>query len=344
MGKVSKKKSRRDNRGSRRSNNDLEQPSKKQTGESSSIILTDLNSMDTKRRLTAIIMFKDLLMQNVNNSPVISKLATNETLSSLSLRLIDSNSNVRFEAVKCFLAISRCGAKFTEKITSMGIHDTINKMLQEVSSSSSSSDDELVDDLLCVVHLLSSHCPVEYSNCSSMLISLAISNLSPQLQTSRRKSFAEYILNCSTNEALITSQETLWANVFNEISALVSGCHLSDLTDSPSNYLLVLLCSVQANLLCSLPCPLISHSEAHITHILRVLNGSLRIDVNSVPGAPASGAVNAMQVDSDVAVPAAGGDETNILAQTQPVRNFTMGKYETLCVKASKVCMLEKAF
>ena len=129
MGKVSKKKSRRDNRGSRRSNNDLEQSARKPTGESSSMILTEMTSMDLKKRLSAIIMYKDLLMQNLNNLTVITKLTTVEILSSLSLRLIDSVSGVRSEAVKCFLAVARCGTKFAEKIFFIRIENIRSKQV-----------------------------------------------------------------------------------------------------------------------------------------------------------------------------------------------------------------------
>ena len=46
-----------------------------------------------------------------------------------------------------------------------------------------------------------------------------------------------------------------------------------------------------------------------------------------------------MVVDS-VTVPAVGVDEVSILAQKQQVKHFTMGKYETLCLKASEDCIL----
>lgn len=342
MGKVSKKKSRRDNRGSRRSNNDLESSTKKMTGENSSIILQDLNSMDLKKRSTAIVMFKDLLMQNLNNLSVVTKLTTNETLSSLSLRLIDSNSGIRQNAVRCFVAIARCGAKFAERIIDLGIHETIRKMLQEVSSSPSAADDEILDDLLRVVHLLTSHCPTTYSNDFGSLMSLALSNLIPNVSDSRRISFAEYILNSSTNNALIQSHDKVWDSLYSELAKIVVSLTLSDEAESSNNYFLVLLSAAMANLLSSLPS--LTLSEQLITHILTILTGSVRIQ-HSFLSVDVSGSSvdDSMVVDGAVAT---SGEEpphtvsaiTTTATATAAYSGLQLGKYKTLCMKVQQFC------
>ena len=334
MGKVSKKKSRRDNRGSRRSNNDLESSTKKMTGENSSIILQDLNSMDLKKRSTAIMMFKDLLMQNLNNLSVVTKLTTNETLSSLSMRLIDSNSGIRQDAVRCFLAIARCGQKFAERIIDLGIHETIRKMLQEVSSSSSAADDEILDDLLRVVHLLTSHCPNTYSNDFGDLMSIALSNLTSHVSDSRRISFAEYVLNSSTNNALILSHDKIWNSLYSEIAKLVFTMTLSDESESSSNYFTVLLSAVMTNLLSSLPS--LTLSEQLIAHILTILTDSLRIR-QSLQHADVSGSSvdDSMVVDGSAA---GEGQSHTVLASTATAANgLQLGKYKTLCMKVQQL-------
>lgn len=335
MGKVSKKKSRRDNRGSRRSNNDLEQSSRKPTGESSSMILTEMTSMDVKKRLSAIIMYKDLLMQNLNNLSVITKLTTVEILSSLSLRLIDSISGVRSEAVKCFLAVARCGTKFAEKIFDLGIHETIRKMLEELSASTSSSDDSIVDDLLCIVHLLSSHYPPTYSSSSSGLLSLAMSNLAPHVLDSRRISFAEYLVNSSTNYALVKSEEKVWSGLYIDISNFIEDKFLSEEPESIQNYLLVLLCSIMSNLLCLLPQPTLLHSEQPISFILQTLTDSLYIEQKMQPSNPPPSSVSSNCCSNDMAVDGAiieiKSDKT--ATQTGYDSSLHIGKYKILCLK-----------
>lgn len=325
MGKFSKKKSRRDNRGSRRSNNDLESSNKKMTGENSSIILQDLNSMDLKKRSTAIMMFKDLLMQNLNNVSVVTKLTTNETLSSLSLRLIDSNSGIRHDAVRCFLAISRCGKIFTERIVDLGIHETIRKMLQEVSSSSSAADDELLDDLLRVVHLLTTHRPLTYSNDYGSLISLALSNLLPHITESRKISFAEYVLNSSTNITLIQSHDKVWDSLYSELAKIVSSMALSDEAESSSNYFAVLLSAVMANLLCSLPSLILS--EQLVSHILSILTDSLLMPESALQ-VPVGSVDDSMVVEGAAAVATA---EEHVPPAASS--GLLLGKYKTLCMK-----------
>jgi hypothetical protein len=329
MGKVSKKKSRRDNRGSRRSNNDLEQSARKPMGENSSMILTEMTSMDPKKRLSAIIMYKDLLMQNLNNLTVITKLTTVEILSSLSLRLIDSSNGVRLEAVKCFLAVARCGAKFAERIFDLGIHETLRKMLEELSASTSSSDDTVVDDLLCIVHLLSSHYPPTYSSSSGSLLSLAMSNLAPHIIDTRRISFAEYLVNSSTNYTLVVSQEKVWAGLYIDMSNLIADKKLSEEPESMQNYLLVLLCSIMSNLLCSLPHPTVPHSEQLMLSILNALTDSLHIEQKSLSPPTGSGCSNDMVVDGTII------EIKSEKAATPTVYDslLNIGKYRILCLK-----------
>jgi hypothetical protein len=340
MGKVSKKKSRRDNRGSRRSNNDLESSAKKMNGENSSIILQDLNSMDLKKRSTAIMMFKDLLMQNLNNLSVVTKLTSNETLSSLSMRLIDSNSGIRQDAVRCFLAIARCGQKFAGGIIDLGIHETIRKMLQEVSSASSAADDEILDDLLRVVHLLTSHCPSTYSNDFGSLLSLALSNLIPHVSDSRRISFAEYVLNSSTNIALIQSHDKIWDSLYLELAKIVVTMSLSDEAESSSNYFMVLLSAVMVNLLSSLPS--LNLSEQLITHILTILTDSLRMQHGLLAvDVPGSSVDDSMVVDGAAASPAGEGlsNTVSTATATATAADYTglqLGKFKTLCMKVQQ--------
>ena len=316
MGKASKKKSRRDHRGSRRNNDDLEHANKKQTGESSSAILTDLNSLDSAKRNSAIVMFKDLLMQNINNVTVIGKLATNETLSSLSLRLIDSNTGIRMQAVKCFLAIVRSGVKFAEKIVNLGIHETIRNMLIEVTSQPSSDSDEAIDDLLCIIYLLCLHYPSTYSNNSDALLSLALSNMSPGVPYSRRVSFSEYLSSCSSSTATVTAQQSAWGALYRELSAVISTQRLCLTSESPSDYLLVLQCAVVTNLLTAIPA--IPHDEALIRHVLAILTDSLYLSHASFSPPPTT---DSMVVD-------AGDTAAHVI-------DSSIGKYKSLSLKVN---------
>lgn len=169
MGKVSKKKSRSINRGSRKSNEDLEHSRKNVTDNNSNnsqSILSNLNSIDIKKRLNAITMLSDLLSQHKKNAVILDKLISTETLSSLSMRIIDSNVSIRTLAIKCFLTITRCGIKYTEKIISLGIHQSILQMLYEISNSEQDfdiSNDDLIDDILCIIRLLTLYYPLIFA-------------------------------------------------------------------------------------------------------------------------------------------------------------------------------------
>lgn len=322
MGKASKKKSRRDNRGSRRSNEDLEHASKKQIGENSSIILTDLNSIDTKKRMSAIVMFKDLLIQNFNNVTVVGKLTTSDILSTLSLRLIDSNSAIRLQAVKCFLTISRCGLKFVEKIVHLGIHETLRRILEEVALSTSPESDEIIDDLLCIVYLLSMHCSKIILGSADALVALALSNLSFGVVDARKISFAEYLLNCSSDSSAVAAHQKVWINVYEKLSIIVSAQRLSHSLESLSDYFLVLLSAVATNLITSIPT--LPHFEPVISNILMVLIDSLYLQHPSVNVPPLSSDNDSSMV---VVLPTETGN------QSIAVDSFSMGKYKTLTLK-----------
>ena len=324
MGKASKKKSRRDNRGSRRSNEDLEHTDKKQIGENSSIILTDLNSIDPKKRRSAIVMFKDLLLQNLNNVTVVGKLTTSEILSTLSLRLIDSNFAIRSQAVKCFLIITRCGIKFAEKIVHLGIHETIRRMLEEVALSASSESDEMIDDLLCTVHLLSIHCQNAFLGSADTLMALALSNLSENNAIARKISFSEYLLNCSSDSSAVTARQQIWANLYEQLCNILSAQQLSHSLESYSDYFLVLLSAVATNLLTSIPT--LPHSEPVISKILRILIESLHLQHvlahTTLPHSADSDAGSLMAI-----IPS----ETEI--QSDVINSSSIGKYKTLTLK-----------
>ena len=324
MGKVSKKKSRRDNRGSRRSNEDLERTDKKQIGESSSIILTDLNSIDPKKRRSAIVMFKDLLLQNLNNVTVVGKLTTSEILSTLSLRLIDSNFAIRSQAVKCFLIITRCGVKFAEKIEHIGIHETIRRMLEEVALSASSESDEMIDDLLCTVHLLSIHCQNSFLGSADTLIALALSNLSDDNAIARKISFSEYLLNCSSDSSAVTAQQEIWANLYDQLSTILSAQQLSHSFESQSDYFLVLLSAVATNLLTSIPT--LTRSEPVISKTLRILSESLYLQHVVAHAIPPDSADS--DADSVMVISPSGTE-----IQSEVMNSSSIGKYKTLTLK-----------
>ena len=323
MGKASKKKSRRDNRGSRRSNDDLEHSNKKQSGEHSSIILTDLSSIDVRKRASAIEMFKDLLLQNLNNGTVMGKLTTNEILSSLSLRLIDSNAGVRWQAVKCFLAIVRSGVKFAERVVNLGIHDTIRRMLEEESSSGSTDNDDLIDDLLGVLNFLNLHCADIMGTSTIAVIALASSNLTGDVGESRRISFAEYLLNCSSSTSSVTAHTSLWLDLYLRLAQFSSSIpQLSHVSESRSDYLLVLVSAIMTNLLSRLPT--ITHSHSQISTIITILTESLHLTH------PSLFCSSSDQPEGDGSMAVVSSD-----AAAVPFLSKDMGQYKTLSMKVT---------
>lgn len=267
MGKVSKKKSRRDNRGSRRNNEEME-TNRKQSTESSSTILTNLNSIDVKKRMSGLAMFKDLLYQNLKSTSAVDKLTSVEVLSSLSIRIIDSNNEIRFETIKCFLAIVRCGQKFAEKIADTGVLQNLLNILDEMCSMDISlnvkGNNDVINDLLSIIKVMNLHSLVHSNNTESLLL-LAVRNLTSSSE-SRRIIFAEYLLNISTKIS-ITSHSLHWSKIGTEILNILSS------NSKKSENLSVLLSSIMINLYIYHP----STINNDIITILKILINNLNL-------------------------------------------------------------------
>lgn len=299
MGKVSKKKSRRDNRGSRRNNEDMEQSNKKQSTESSSTILSNLNSIDAKKRMSGLSMFSDLLYQNLKNSTAVDKLTSAEILSSLSIRIIDSNNEIRFKTIKCILAIVRCGQKFAEKIADMGVYQNLMNILDEMCSMDISvninENNEVINDLLSIIKVMNLYTLVHFNTMESLLL-LAVRNISSSLE-SRRIIFAECLLNLSTKIS-ITSQSSRWAKIGTEISTIIST------ERNTSEYLSVILSSIMVNLMIFLPSTMNQNNNFNILEILiKSLNLLPVQDKNVDPNDPSIKSENSEKVIEGQSIP-----------------------------------------
>jgi hypothetical protein len=68
--------------------------------EDSQDITNDLSSIDPTKRLKACIMLANIFAHNLNNMEVYNRLASPNVLSKLSLRLVDSDHNVRAVSIE----------------------------------------------------------------------------------------------------------------------------------------------------------------------------------------------------------------------------------------------------
>lgn len=96
-----------------------------------SAIIIKLNSIDSNKRLGALIMLNDLLIQNQSRPVALEKLTCSETLSALSVRLLDANSQVVQQTVLCLTTMSRIGREFIEKLGTVGITSAVVRLLSE---------------------------------------------------------------------------------------------------------------------------------------------------------------------------------------------------------------------
>ena len=96
-----------------------------------SAIISKLNSIDSDKRLGALIMLNDLLIQNQSRPVALEKLTCSETLSALSFRLLDANLEVVQQAVLCLTTISRIGREYVEKLGIVGIDTAVIRLLSE---------------------------------------------------------------------------------------------------------------------------------------------------------------------------------------------------------------------
>ena len=76
-------------------------------------------------------MLNGLLMQNQTRPVALDKLTCPETLSALSVRLLDACSEVVQQTVLCLTTMARIGRKFVEKLCSVGIDSTVVRLLSE---------------------------------------------------------------------------------------------------------------------------------------------------------------------------------------------------------------------
>ena len=94
-------------------------------------IVVKLGSIDSKKRLGALVMLNDLLIQNSARSMALGKLTEPETLSALSVRLLDTSIEVVQQTIICLITISRMGKLYVEKLSLIGLDVTIVRLLSQ---------------------------------------------------------------------------------------------------------------------------------------------------------------------------------------------------------------------
>lgn len=94
-------------------------------------IVVKLGSIDSKKRLGALVMLNDLLIQNAARSMALGKLTEPETLSALSVRLLDTSVEVVHQTIICLVTISRMGKLYVEKLSFIGLDVTIVRLLSQ---------------------------------------------------------------------------------------------------------------------------------------------------------------------------------------------------------------------
>lgn len=94
-------------------------------------IVVKLGSMDSKKRLAALVMLNDLLVQNSSRSMALEKLTEPDTLSALSVRLLDTSIEVVQQTILCLVTISRMGKLYVEKLSLIGLDVTIVRLLSQ---------------------------------------------------------------------------------------------------------------------------------------------------------------------------------------------------------------------
>ena len=94
-------------------------------------IVVKLGSIDSKKRLGALVMLNDLLIQNATRSMALGKLTEPETLSALSVRLLDTSIEVVQQTILCLITISRMGKLYVEKLSSIGLDVTVVRLLSQ---------------------------------------------------------------------------------------------------------------------------------------------------------------------------------------------------------------------
>jgi hypothetical protein len=172
-------------------------------------------------------------------------------------------------------------------MVSLGIHQTILQMLDEVTNAGPSKNnsnhdnndnDKAIDDLLSIIKLFSLHCPtVQYS--IEGIVTLAMRNIVSEIADSRRIPFAEYLLHCSSFSTIISSNVSQWTNLYNELVLVLSSQSLLpnpnlNPNSSSSEYITVLLSSVLINLFISIPNIPLDHPSIGST--LNIIIESLR--------------------------------------------------------------------
>ena len=117
-------------------------------------VVSKLNSLDAQKRLAALIMLHDLLIQNQWRPRALVKLASRETLTALSVRLLDANVDVMKQAVLCVTTMCRLkAAGVADQVHAMGIDATAVRLLSDASRSMA-PDDAVFCMLLELVHVV----------------------------------------------------------------------------------------------------------------------------------------------------------------------------------------------
>ena len=126
-------------------------------------------------------MLNDLLMQNQSRPVALDKLTCSETLSALSVRLLDARLEVVQQTLLCLSTMSRIGEKYIDKLGTVGIDSTVVRLFSEwmpLPTSSinndSSHDATLLNIIVEVVKLMYVNSAVFAENQRSAIASLIL--------------------------------------------------------------------------------------------------------------------------------------------------------------------------
>ena len=148
--------------------------------------VSKLNSIDPSTRLGAVVMLNDLLIQNQSQTVALDKLTCSETLSALSVRLLDANSEVVQQTLLCLTTMGRMGEKYVDKLGTVGIDSTVVRLLTEsfllstspMDNNNSPPENPLLSIILEVVKVMYVNSATFVGNQRSTIASLILSHSS----------------------------------------------------------------------------------------------------------------------------------------------------------------------
>lgn len=164
-------------------------------------IVTDLNSLDEKRRLKACRLLSALYNMNSHNLSTLEKITSPDILSKLCMRLADSSSDVRFEAIGAVRNIAVSKFKIIgQRVLGCGLLEIITSLCIE-NLTSMSNVPICIQSIECLSNLVSSDEDIasKFSIQSSSLVPLIVATLSRVVSEEAENAVANLLIVITDN-------------------------------------------------------------------------------------------------------------------------------------------------